>query len=552
MTYAAGLLGYRASNMPPERVADALKRAPWRGAVTASATAPHGAIHALGSACLAHHRHVAVAFHGRIDNLPDLRRKTDLRDGSTGQVVAATYLHFGPNFAEHLLGDFAILVLDEREHIVLGARDWVGTRPLFAGHHGDVVAFGSEVKQVLALLSQAYQPDEDTLAAYARMEAAAFSATFAAGVAAVPPNGQTVAAVGRPVANSRRPVRFTPVDLSLPEAANAVRVHLETAVARRVAGAGGLGALVSGGMDSTAVAATAAKLASRGAGPPVIASFTTAYPEVPEIDETAYARAVAARWDIPWHPVVINPSDLLAWPDRGFVAHDGPTFPGFGMYDKLMTAAQSAGVDTLLTGDVGDFWIRQDGRELEMAILRGDRRAILQWSFAGFHHHPRHTVLQGVRALAKRLLRKTRAESYYEGRTTDYWLRFSLESEEREGMRHGLRVEHPFCDRELASLLAGLPPRVRSSPRTPLKLITREAMIGLLPEEVRIRPDNPVSNPFFVQALASSCREGQSIDLDDALYQAARLYIAAWRRITSGSTPSFPQSDPAHARIAVM
>jgi asparagine synthetase B (glutamine-hydrolysing) len=532
----AGLLGYLAPGLPGERVAEAARRAPWRGNISTTLAGPAGALHALGKADAARHGHVAVVLHGRLDNLTRLREEMGLDVAAHPcAVTAEAYLRHGDDFAGRLIGDFALLLLDERRGALLAARDWVGTRPLFWGEKDGEVAWGSEVKQVLALLGQPSRPDERTLAAYERMAAPALTATFAAGISAVPPSGQVLAEAGRPVRVWRRAVRFAPVELSLAEAAAAVRVGLEVAVSRRAAGAACLGALISGGMDSTTVAATAAALGTRGEGPRLAAGFTTAYPDVPEIDETAYARAVAERWGVAWTPVTIRPADLLAWPDRGFAAHDGPTFPGFGMYDTLMEAARAAGVDVLLTGNVGDYWVRQDGRELEQAILRGDWRAALTWGLHGARSSPARTARRSLRAAAKRLLRRERAEAYYEDRAADYWLRASLESQEREGMRHGLQVEHPFCDFELATLLAGLPPRVRSSPRTPLKLVIREATRDLLPELVRTRADNPVSTPFFVAALGDRARDGTALGNANVLTEAAARYVAAWHDQITGT-----------------
>ncbi len=217
MTRAAGLLGYLAPDLPPERSVGAARRSPWRGDITATEAGPIGVIHALGGATVARRAHVAVALHGRLDNLAALRGDLGLApDADPGAVVAEAYLRHGDEFGGRLVGDFALLVLDERRGTVLAVRDWVGTRPLFWGKHGEVVAWGSEVKQVLALLDLPYRPDERTLAAYEQMATPELTATFAEGVLAVPPGGQVLAggrrnspgmASGDPVRADRRLTR---------------------------------------------------------------------------------------------------------------------------------------------------------------------------------------------------------------------------------------------------------------------------------------------------------------------------------------------------------
>ncbi|MBN8897227.1 MAG: hypothetical protein J0H35_03425, partial [Rhodospirillales bacterium] len=59
-------------------------------------------------------------------------------------VAAELYRRHGDEFAGRLLGDFACLVLDNQRGALLGARDWIGARPLYWGRHGDTVAFAGE------------------------------------------------------------------------------------------------------------------------------------------------------------------------------------------------------------------------------------------------------------------------------------------------------------------------------------------------------------------------------------------------------------------------
>ncbi len=506
MRAAAGLLGYLSIGPLPERVAEATRRAPWRGAVTTSFVGGGGEICALGSARAARIGHVAVALHGRIDNLEAVSRALGLiGEPDPCAVFATTYTRYGDECAAHLLGDYAGLLLDEQRGILLAVRDWIGTRPLFWGCRGATVAFASEVKQVLALLDQRYELNEAALTAYEQLVAQPLDTTFATGVHAVLPNGHAVARSGQPVTVSRRRVRFEPVDCSLAEAASLVRDRLVTAVSRRTADAHWLGSMLSGGMDSTSVVASASLLARRGVGPPVRVAFTTSYPDVPESDETAYAQAVAEFWSIPWTPVVIRPAEFLHWPEEGFVYHDGPTFPAFRVFASLATAAAEAGVDVLLTGDAGEW------------------REALRWArYKGRRRSPMGVGRQAARTLVRRL-RGARAEAYFEAGPAHHSVRWSLEAQEREAARRGIRIEFPFCDIELASLLAGLSPKLRSSPSS-TKIVTREAMIGLLPDVVRTRQTWTTLDPVLKAAIGQE-EDGQILAL-----VLAQRFAHSWRQ----------------------
>jgi asparagine synthase (glutamine-hydrolysing) len=517
---AAGLLGWHGV-LPPERLAAALGRAPWRGPAAAELVAAGGAVLALGAAHTARRGPLALALHGRLDNQAALAGELGADPADPAAVAAAAYLRFGDEAAARLLGDFALLILDDRRGALLAARDWVGARPLFWGRAGNLVACGSEVKQVLALLGLPLRPDEDNLDAYARADTPPLEATFVAGVRAVPPNGQVLAAPPASPLAWRRPLRFAPVELALPEAAAAVRGALEVAVARRTAEARRLGAFVSGGMDSTSVAATAAALAARGAGPPLAAAFTTHYPEVPACDETAYARRVAEHWAVPWSPVPFAPAEVFEGLEPAFALHDGPIFPAATSIGKTMDAARADGVDVLLTGQVGDDWLEQSGDELSLALLRGDWGALGRWTAFGLRQRgwrgPVRTGGRLARAMRNRL-RGDRAESLFENRAANFYLRSALETEEREGLIRNIRVEFPFCDRELAALLAGLRPGVRAAVGVP-KGVLREAMAGRLPEAVRGRRDVTYFDPLLAAA----------VDGNDPVLVSHR-YADAWRR----------------------
>jgi asparagine synthetase B (glutamine-hydrolysing) len=540
MSAAAGLLGYLSIGLAPERVAEAARRAPWRGPISATLSGPTGEIHALGQATAVRRGAVSAALHGRIDNLAELAGRLQIEDPEERPcaVLIAAYQRFGDDFADHLLGDFAALVLDDRRGALLGIRDWVGTRPLFWGRCGEVIVFASEVKQILALLDKPFESDESTLAAYAALTTPALEATFAKGVSAIPPNGQVLARPEQGAQAWRRNLRFQPTALSLGEAAPLARERLAVAVRRRTAAATHLGSMLSGGMDSTSVVATAALLAEQGASPPLRLTLTTSYPEVPASDETVYARQVASRWSIPWQPVVIHPRDFLTWPEEGFAAHDGPTFPAFRVFASLAAAAAAEGVDVLLTGEAGDNWLRQHGRELEFSLLRWDWHGVVRWGLHTARHQSPGALARTVaRTLVRRVRQGDRVEAYYEDGAAHYNLRTSLETQEREAMRRGVRIEFPFCDREFVALLASLPPSVRSMPWA-TKRVMREAMSQHLPQEVLARSDWTTLDPVLLAAL------GEPSGDDVVLPRLTQRFADTWRQILAGSGSGRPLKAP--------
>jgi asparagine synthase (glutamine-hydrolysing) len=520
MTYAAGLVGYLNSTPLPHRVEAASERAPWRGPVSGSEQGRVGEIAALGESQITRFGQIAIACHGRIDNVGDLAGEFDVDAKTSGAVIAALYRQEGERFAQRLVGDFAILIMDDARGILVGARDWIGARPLYWGKHRGVVAFGSEVKQVLALLDRPLNSNFDALSRYERMDDLLLDETFDREIKAVMPNGHVVADL-ETVSPRQQRVVFSPVHLTFPEATQAIRERLEIAIQRRTTNAVRLGALISGGMDSTTVVATAASLASRGQGPTIAAGLTTSYPETPVSDESRFAKAVAERWSIPWTAVATPSATIFSHLDQLFTLHDGPVYPGYATFAHLMSQVAVAGVDVLLTGEGGDFWLDPAGREISLALLRRDWPAFFSWSYALARRAPKWTAKELLRTAA-RAAKRERAESYFEQATANYWWRTTLENEEREGMRRGIRVEFPFCDRDVAALLVGIKQSVRATP-SQSKRITREAMRGLLPDLVRCRRDSTYGDPVLRAAL------GDTDDTTSLVVATARRYAESWR-----------------------
>ena len=525
--YSAGLLGFRSTESDDSRVTATLAVSPWRGQPTSSHVTGAGQIYALGEASSAQEDAVSIVLHGRIDRLPNA--DADIPTATSGHdtclALIDAYRRDGESFVDRLTGDFALILVDERVGIMLAARDWVGTRPLFWGQSDHGPAFASEPAQVLALLGEPYRLDEEVLAEYARIGKPPLDATFALGVKAIIPGGRVIAGPGGEARSGKRALRFPALDLSRAAALEPFRERMSTAVCRRAAGAGRLGSLISGGMDSTTIAATAASLARRDRCPPLVAGFTTAYPGFAECDETTYARVLAERWSVPWHPVVIRPEIYVDWPAEGFARHLGPTFPGFAIYSQLAREVGDAGVDVLLTGDLGDAWLDQSNGELRLSILRGDHRGLLTWAIPGTSSNPRQTASQIYRGLRGRLIERERAEAFFETRT-DFWMRLGLETQEREAMYRGVRIEFPYADYDLATLLIGLRPSVRASRRTK-KRIVREAMRGLLPESILRRRGHTILDPW----LTSMHRAATGVIAPLPLLAAAHYYADIWRSI---------------------
>ena len=132
-----------------------------------------------------------------------------------------------------------------------------------------------------------------------------------------------------------------------------VRALLESAVRSHLMSDVPLGVFLSGGLDSSAVLTTAARLASP--GQPGLHAFTCAYDEGPAFDERPYARAVAEACGAESHVVVPDGSDLWSVFDT-LANQQGEPTAGPGVYSQwqVMKLASASGLKVLLDGQGGD------------------------------------------------------------------------------------------------------------------------------------------------------------------------------------------------------
>src|SRR5262249_54015712 len=149
---------------------------------------------------------------------------------------------------------------DARRHLVL-ARDPIGQRPLHYHRGKGFFAFASMPKGLHSLAAVPYEPDEDGIAEYLLLMPSSGPRTYFRGIERVLP-GQIVTVTSNGLAARRhwqpkiRPLRLRRTE----EYCEALRGHLDQAVKCRLRGAKDVGAHLSGGLDSSAVAATAARL----------------------------------------------------------------------------------------------------------------------------------------------------------------------------------------------------------------------------------------------------------------------------------------------------
>lgn len=305
-------------------------------------------------------RTVWIVLNGEIYNHPELReqllaRGHVFRSHSDAETVVHAYEEWGEDCVPRLNAMFAFAIWDSRRELLLLARDRMGIKPLHYFEDGGRFLFASEIK---ALLRDPRVPKSVDLAAlrdYLAYEYVPTPRSMVGGVRKLPP-GHTLTwqkADGR-----IRLRQYWDADLSLSEHAgeprtldehgSELRRLLKESVRRELLSDVPLGVFLSGGIDSSAIAATMAELT-----PGNVKSFSIAFADS-SFDESGYARQVAKHLGTDHHELILEPHLLTDLVPKITALLDEPLADASIIPTYLLSQFARRSVKVALGGDGGD------------------------------------------------------------------------------------------------------------------------------------------------------------------------------------------------------
>jgi len=304
----------------------------------------------------------AITFNGEIYNFMDIRR--DLQASGEGfrsscdtEVILKAYGRWGIDAVQRFRGIFALAIWDPRARAVHLVRDPMGIKPLYwtavrdVDADEEVVLFASEVRALLASGAVPRRLDPAAVASYLWHGFVVGPRTIVQDVCLLPAASiLTVAADdGIPPLDSRQARRYWHMPSSAPRSTTVsdLRAELANTVRMQLVADVPLGVFLSGGIDSSAVAALASE-----AAPGAVHTFTIGF-DVPAYDETRYAQQVADAIRSRHTSVMLTEHGFLEQLPTAFTALDQPTFDGINTY-FVSHAARHAGMTVALAGTGGD------------------------------------------------------------------------------------------------------------------------------------------------------------------------------------------------------
>jgi asparagine synthase (glutamine-hydrolysing) len=299
-----------------------------------------------------------IVFNGEIYGFQRLRRELEgrrhrFRTSSDTEVVLNAYLEWGDDFVEHLDGMFAIAIWDARAQRLKLYRDRPGIKPLYYFYDGRRLAFASELKAIETavaredleidgtalydFLGYRYVPAPKTLYRRCFKLAPAHRLTF----------DPATGTVDGPHAYWRLPVSSEPLHLTVGEAGEEVRALIDTSVREQMIADVPLGFFLSGGVDSSVVVASAARMGGR------ISTFSIGF-DADEVSETPYAREVANLFGTDHHERILMRDAAQELLPRLKIWFDEPFADESAMPTYLVSRTAREKVTVVLTGDGGD------------------------------------------------------------------------------------------------------------------------------------------------------------------------------------------------------
>jgi asparagine synthase (glutamine-hydrolysing) len=470
---------------------------------------------------------------------------------SDGELILAAHRCWGDAAPSRLTGDLAYVLWDSLRRRLVAVRDPMGMRPLYQRiEEGRRALFASEIQQLLAAPDVPARIDERGIVATLAGPYLSADATVYAGIDQVAPGGLIV--VDASGMRSRRWWTPDPAKGGPPADEAVVGSYRETlarAVEDRLRGTGTAGLLLSGGLDSGSIAATAGRLRAEGRLGTTLRTYTWSLPTLPEADERGTALRIAAAHDLP--NAAVEADD--AWPLAGFPL-DGPDRddPFIWPYQRAHAAsasrAASEGATVMLSGTRGDElvgdWVFDElgliKRGRLRAAVRGLRRApasrrwpaasvlrrgvVGPWLWeAGLAAGPLRRLASPDPSplwppwipddVARRVdlgdvIRGATRLPRFDGHARSQRLQRLASAQgarvavlgERTMAKAGIGYADPFADRRLVELVLALP-QWQVQDRDRPKHLAREAMRGIMPEAARAAVAKTIPTSLFDRGL---------------------------------------------------
>lgn len=305
-------------------------------------------------------RSLALVCNGEIYNFVELRKQLESKGhrfhtGSDCETILHLYEEHGTDCVKHLRGMFAFALWDTKLQRLLVARDRMGEKPLYLFEKDEQLVFASELKALLRCGLLKFELDPEAVDLYFHYQYVPEPWTPVKGVRKLDAAHILIIETDPWRVEDRCYWRLEdapPIVEKNP--AELIRAELETISELVIRSDVPVGVALSGGLDSSAVAALAARKY-----PGTMHAFSIGYRGRPPSDERADAQALAEHLGMPFHDIELDTGAMVEFFPELVFKRDDPIadISGFGYY-AVSKMAREHGVPVMLQGQGGDelFW----------------------------------------------------------------------------------------------------------------------------------------------------------------------------------------------------
>jgi asparagine synthase (glutamine-hydrolysing) len=540
-----------------------------------------------------------ITADARLDNRDELCNKLDVSSAaqftiSDEKLILQAYQKWGLDTPCHLLGDFAFALWDSKEKYLFCARDYPGVRPFYYHAGPKHFTFASDIHGLLSLPDIFQEFDEVFLSAYLRyrLNFPDNERTFFKNIKKLPPahamvvNQENIRTWAFWEAKNSPQILFANPNEYVEKLADL----FASSVACRIRSAYPVGAHISGGLDSSAIAVTAARIL-QDKGRNLTGGFCwspqpTSKEQYLDDDERLLVNSIGKRENFPVHFSTISLQDKARF---ALSRHVTPMMQFIHEFD-MRRQAEMQGIRTMLSGWGGDELIAFNGRGFFQEMLRRGRwriccrelkaraelyessllglivnKLIFPWIpeevIAALRPHSGSarriarrkgfslpTVLQNDLRVrlekAEQLTRLTlngrmKVRPYQLGLIKKGHLTYRIENWAAMGAMHGIQYAYPMLDRRIIEFALGLPPEMFMQNGWG-RWLFRKSLQGILPNSVRWRKNK--KDPAL-DAHHEYLREGQETQIKPLVHNVLLTWLKGSRK--------FHCLDPEQVREAI-
>ena len=292
---------------------------------------------------------VILSFNGEVYNFKEIKKQLDIsfQTQSDTEVVLAAYQKWGVSFVDHLEGMFAIAIYDRGKLYLF--RDRLGKKPLYYMRDSKQFVFASEIKGILPFLKSKHM-NQDALHSYLSFLAPTPPHTFYKGIEKLESGHFALYEDGKLEVKPYYDLLPTKITIhTQEEALETIEHSLKESIAKRLMGDVEVASLLSGGVDSSLIAAMTSKMGSR------LKTFSLGYEGYQQYDERKYAKEVAEYIGVENIDIELSKDDFFENLDAVTYALDEPiNDPAAVPLYMLFKRIKEEGIKVVLSGEGAD------------------------------------------------------------------------------------------------------------------------------------------------------------------------------------------------------